>query len=138
MNETIRVGCGAVIMQDGKILLLKRVRAPEAGHWGIPGGKVDWLETLEHAVKREIAEEVGLQLDSLELLVNVDQIDTEKAEHWVAPVYRVTAFTGQAVVQEPEKHSGMDWFELDQLPEPLTIATRTALHALLKPTQDEE
>ncbi|MGG5149697.1 MAG: NUDIX hydrolase [Alcaligenes aquatilis] len=130
MDETIRVGCGAVIMQNDKILLLKRVREPEAEHWGIPGGKVDWLETLEQAVKREIMEEVGLRLDSLELLVNVNQIDANKGEHSVAPVYWVTSFTGQAVVQEPEKHSGMDWFALDQLPGPLTVATQLAVAAI--------
>ncbi|AWG34290.1 NUDIX hydrolase [Alcaligenes aquatilis] len=130
MDETIRVGCGAVIMQNEKILLLKRVREPEAEHWGIPGGKVDWLETLEQAVKREIMEEVGLRLDSLELLVNVNQIDANKGEHWVAPVYWATSFTGQAVVQEPEKHSGMDWFALDQLPGPLTVATQLAVTAI--------
>lgn len=132
MDETIRVGCGAVIMQNDKILLLKRVRAPEAEHWGIPGGKVDWLETLEQAVTREIMEEVGLRLESLELLVNVNQIDADKGEHWVAPVYLVKSFTGQAVVQEPEKHSGMDWFTLDQLPEPLTVATQVAVATIKK------
>ena len=132
MEETIRVGCGAVIMQNGKILLLQRVRAPEAGHWGIPGGKVDWLETVEHAVKREIEEEIGLRIESMELLANVNQIDADKAEHWVAPVYRVTAFSGQPLVQEPEKHSGMDWFDLDALPEPLTIASKVAIAALQK------
>lgn len=132
MDETIRVGCGAVIMQNDKILLLKRVRAPEAEHWGIPGGKVDWLETLEQAATREIMEEVGLRLESLELLVNVNQIDADKGEHWVAPVYLVKSFTGQAVVQEPEKHSGMDWFALDQLPAPLTVATQVAVAAIKK------
>ncbi|GHC53134.1 DNA mismatch repair protein MutT [Alcaligenes pakistanensis] len=127
MDEIIRVGCGAVIMQNGQILLLQRVRAPEAGHWGIPGGKVDWMETLEQAVKREIAEEVGLHLDKLELLVNVDQIDADRAEHWVAPVYLVKSFTGQPVIQEPEKHSDMNWFDLDTLPQPLTLATQVAV-----------
>nr|WP_240632022.1 NUDIX domain-containing protein [Alcaligenes faecalis] len=75
-------------------------------------------------------EEVGLRLDSLELLVNVNQIDANKGEHWVAPVYWVTSFTGQAVVQEPEKHSGMDWFAWDQLPRPLTVATQLAVTAI--------
>ena len=40
-----RLGCGAVIQRaDGAILLVQRGRPPEQGHWGLPGGKVDWME----------------------------------------------------------------------------------------------
>lgn len=56
------VGCGAAIVDGSRILLVKRRRQPEAGHWGLPGGKVDWLERVEHAVIREIREELGVEL----------------------------------------------------------------------------
>ncbi|WP_155518707.1 NUDIX domain-containing protein, partial [Xanthomonas euvesicatoria] len=48
-----RVGCGAFIQRaDGRLLLVLRGRAPEQGHWGLPGGKVDWMETVEATVVR--------------------------------------------------------------------------------------
>ena len=47
-----RVGCGAAIVRDGRILLFKRLRPPEAGRWSLPGGKVDFLESIEDAVAR--------------------------------------------------------------------------------------
>ncbi len=117
-------------MKDGRILLLQRRRPPEAGCWGLPGGKVDWLEPVETAVKREIAEELGITLGALTLLCVVDQIDAEGGEHWVAPVYTAAGFTGEPRLMEPEKHSAVDWFDLSDPPEPLTVATKAALARL--------
>ncbi|MFB3128375.1 MAG: NUDIX domain-containing protein, partial [Lysobacteraceae bacterium] len=58
-----RVGCGAVVRDaDGRILLIQRGRDPERGHWGLPGGKVDWMETVEAAVVREVREETALEV----------------------------------------------------------------------------
>lgn len=137
MNETPlkpaepRLGCGAAIVQDGRILLIQRLREPEALHWGLPGGKVDWLEPVEQAVKREILEELGIHLGALELLCVVDQIDPNTPEHWLAPVYLAEQFDGTPRLVEPEKHAAFAWFALDALPAPLTAATRAALPRLL-------
>ncbi|RAK56465.1 NUDIX hydrolase [Phenylobacterium deserti] len=125
-----RVGTGAAILQDGQILLLQRVRPPEAGCWGLPGGKVDLFETVAQAVIREVREELGIGIDARDLLCVVDQIDRAGGEHWIAPVYLVREFDGQPAIQEPEKHSGLAWFALDDLPTPLTESTRQAIAAL--------
>lgn len=130
MNAQPRLGCGAAIVQDGRLLLVRRLRAPEAGCWGLPGGKVDWLEPVEQAVRREIEEELAIRLTALQLLCVVDQIDAQRGEHWLTPVYLAETFEGQVRNVEPEKHSDVAWFALDSLPEPLTMATRRALSAL--------
>lgn len=122
-----RVGCGAAILRDGKLLLVKRKRPPEANHWGLPGGKVDWLETAAAAVAREIAEELGLTIQPQRLLCFVDQIDVERDEHWVAPVFVVEDAEGEPRILEPEALAACDWFRLDQLPAPLTRATQVAI-----------
>lgn len=125
-----RLGVGACIVRDGRLLLLRRLRHPEAGHWSIPGGKIDFLEPIEDALRREVAEETGLMLGKLRLLCVTDQINTDTPEHWVAPTYLAESFTGEPVNLEPEKHGGMDWFDLEALPAPLAIAVRTTLPAL--------
>lgn len=122
-----RLGCGAAIVQDGRLLLIQRLRDPEANHWGLPGGKVDWLEPVEQAVKREILEELGIRLTHIELLCVIDQIDPDQHVHWVAPVYVTDHFGGTPSLVEPEKHAAFGWFALDALPQPLTAATRAAL-----------
>jgi ADP-ribose pyrophosphatase YjhB (NUDIX family) len=121
-----RVGCGAAILRDGKLLLIRRSKAPEAGCWGLPGGKIDPFETVQAAVRREILEELGVELIGEQLLCVVDQIDSARGEHWVAPVYVARDFTGEPRICEPEKHSDLGWFALDSLPQPLTRSAEAA------------
>lgn len=130
MPKTIQVACGAVIINNNKILLLKRKKNPESNHWGIPGGKIDWMEKIEDAVRRETLEETNLQLTALQLLVNINHFNVEHNEHWLAGVYLVTAYEGEAQLMEPEKHAALGWFSVDNLPTPLTQATLQAISAL--------
>jgi ADP-ribose pyrophosphatase YjhB (NUDIX family) len=56
------VGVGAVIVGNGKVLIVKRKYEPLAGRWSLPGGAVEVGETLEASVAREILEETGLEV----------------------------------------------------------------------------
>ncbi|MBV1831364.1 NUDIX domain-containing protein [Komagataeibacter sp. AV436] len=126
-----RVGCGAAIIDgEGRILLLRRLRQPQAGCWGLPGGKVEALETTCQAMAREIAEEVGLNVKAPEFLCLVEEHDTTAGHFWVSPVYLVTSWQGTPRLMEPDRHEGPRWFALDSLPEQLTTPTRHAVEAL--------
>jgi 8-oxo-dGTP diphosphatase len=57
-----RVGVGAVVIEDGRILLVRRGTPPGKGMWAIPGGLVEFGETLQQAAEREIQEETGLTI----------------------------------------------------------------------------
>jgi ADP-ribose pyrophosphatase YjhB (NUDIX family) len=129
MNEP-RLGCGVMIVDGGAILLVQRLREPEAGCWGLPGGKVDWLEPVEDAVRREATEELDITLGDLRLICVVDQIDRLRGDHWVAPVYLASGFKGEPRLVEPDKHAAFGWFALHELPNPLTLATQQAVQAL--------
>ncbi len=69
------VGVGAVVIHEGKALLVKRSKDPLAGRWVIPGGAVEWGETLIDAVKREVLEETGVRVLPKELILVFDRID---------------------------------------------------------------
>ena len=56
------VGVGAVIIDAGQVLLVKRRYEPLAGHWSIPGGTLELGETLEAGIVREMREETGLEI----------------------------------------------------------------------------
>lgn len=57
------LGVGALIFETGKILLVERGKEPLKGFWSIPGGIVETGEKLEEAIRREVSEETGLDVD---------------------------------------------------------------------------
>lgn len=57
------VGVGGVIVQDGKVVLIKRRFEPLAGQWSLPGGRVELGETLDAGLAREMLEETGLEVE---------------------------------------------------------------------------
>jgi 8-oxo-dGTP diphosphatase len=73
------VGVGAVIVQHGKVVLIRRRYEPLAGQWSLPGGVVEIGETLESSVAREMREETGLTVDVGPVIEVFDRIsrDTE-------------------------------------------------------------
>ncbi len=121
------LGCGALIEQNDKILLIRRLKAPEAGHWSFVGGKVEFGETTRAALIREVWEEVGVvvQLGDLAHLVETPQID---GQHWVSPVYHAKIISGEPQNLEPDKISSVRWFTRDALPSPLAQAVLQVLN----------
>jgi 8-oxo-dGTP diphosphatase len=68
------IGVGAIVMREGKVLLIQRGRDPGRGLWALPGGMVDVGETLQQAVARETREETCLDVEVGELFWVVDVI----------------------------------------------------------------
>jgi ADP-ribose pyrophosphatase YjhB (NUDIX family) len=95
------VGVGAVIVHDGRILLVQRATEPALGRWSIPGGLIEVGEMLTEAVAREVREETGLEVEPIELIELLDRIhrDSERVRyHYVIADYlcRVTGGTLKA------------------------------------------
>jgi len=72
--DTPIVGVGAVIRDGARILLIRRDREPAKGRWTFPGGVVELGETVGDAIRREVLEETGLQIEVGELVAIVDRI----------------------------------------------------------------
>ena len=92
------VGVGAVVVHDGRVLLVQRGTEPAKGQWSIPGGLIEVGEPLSSAVAREVLEETGLVVEPVELIELLDRIhrDGDRIRyHYVIADYlcRVTGGT---------------------------------------------
>lgn len=84
------VGVGAVIVHEGRVLLVQRGREPMKGRWTIPGGLVEIGEALDAAVVRETREETGLEVEPIALVELLDRIHREEGRvryHYVIADY---------------------------------------------------
>jgi 8-oxo-dGTP diphosphatase len=126
------VGAGLVILRgDGKVLLCRRLKAPEAGFWNIVGGKVDLLEPSAEAARREAEEETGLKIGKVEFLCTAEEIIEADRQHWLSMIYVTRDFSGKPSVTEPDKHSDIGWFDPETPPQPLSAFTVKAFAHLL-------
>jgi 8-oxo-dGTP diphosphatase len=89
----------AVVVHDGRVLLIRRAKAPDAGEWSIPGGAVELGESLEDALRREIREETGLDVAVGRLLEIYERVERDDAGaiqfHYVVVDYRCTLTGGE-------------------------------------------
>jgi len=125
------VGAGLVILRDdGKVLLCRRMKAPEAGFWSIVGGKVDLMEMSADAARREAEEESGLRIGRVEFLCAAEEITEADRQHWISMIYVTRDFIGEPTLTEPDKLSEIGWFDPQNPPQPLSAFCVKALAQL--------
>jgi len=71
------VGVGVVVWHDDRVLLVRRGKPPRAGHWSLPGGAQQLGETVAEAARREVKEEVGLEVTLGDIVATIDLIDRD-------------------------------------------------------------
>jgi 8-oxo-dGTP diphosphatase len=118
---------------DGRILLARRGPGArdEPGTWDCGAGALEFGETFEQAVTREVSEEYATRPLAVDLrgVRNVIRGDS----HWVAVVFEVRVDPGAVAIGEPHKFDALGWFAPDQLPAPLHSqlpATLAVAHAV--------
>jgi len=111
----------AAILMGNKILLLKHDREGKAyyGHWGFPGGKIEFGETLKEAAVREAREETGLDSEFVALRgisseIIKPQSEGKEKQHFLLFICQLKP----KQLQLTRSIEGqVEWFELDKLPE---------------------
>lgn len=134
--DYIGVAVGALIINDkGEIFITKRSQQckNERGSWEIPGGSVEFGETLEDAVKREVKEEYGVEVDIIKQWPAVNHLIPNESQHWVPTLFTVRIKPGQVPrIMEPTKCDAIGWFSINNLPSPLSIVSKIDLDRYIK------
>jgi len=112
------IGVGAVIVEGGRVLLVRRDTEPLRGEWSVPGGMLELGEKLRDGVRREALEETGVRVEPGEVLDVFDSIFTDglgKTQyHYVLIDYLCRVISGDA--QAGGDVSDVRWVSLEALP----------------------
>ena len=122
------VGVGAVIVESGRALVVRRGTEPLKGEWSIPGGAVELGETLRQAAVREAKEETGLEVEAGEVLEVVDRIMPDPQQniqyHYVLVDFLCRRISGEA--RAAADASELRWITPEEL-EGFSIADSAAV-----------
>jgi 8-oxo-dGTP diphosphatase len=122
------VGVQAAVFNDDGILLQCRRNVFGDGCWGLPGGHLEFGESFEEAAARELEEETGLQATDLRTVIPHNT--AYELTHYVQIAVEVVSWEGNPAIREPDRCSGLEFFDRYTLPEPLFEPSRAILDHL--------
>lgn len=102
--EQPMVGVGAVVLRDGRLLMVKRSREPSKGKWSIPGGKLELGETLRQAARREVLEECGIEVEMEDVVSATETILRDEAGN-IRYHFVLVDLSGKYISGEPKAQS---------------------------------
>ena len=120
--------CDMILIDDNKLLLVKRGREPFKGEWAVPGGRIEDNETAEECAKREMKEETGLEVEPVRL-VGIYSDPKRDPRGIIAAAYLVKRTGGQLRAGDDADQAA--WFGLDKLPELCTDHGKIVRDAIL-------
>lgn len=113
-NKNINIGCEIFLKKDNAILLGKRKNCYGAGTWGLPGGHLEYGETIIECAKRELKEEIGIQGLEFKLITITDNID--ERGHYVHLSFLLEEFVGEVQCLETDLCYEWQFFNVANLP----------------------
>lgn len=125
-----RVGLGVLVLKDGKCLLSKRWEKDGSFVWCMPGGHLEYGESIEEGARRETLEEAGVELGEMEIILS-GNLAGFAPRHYVMFGVRAPWKSGEPR-NEANKMTDWAWFPLEELPEPMYEPSRVLVKAHLQ------
>lgn len=130
MDQLPKVAVTVLIFKDGRVLLGRRVSDRGDGMFNSPGGHLEIGESFTDCANREAREEADLEISNVSFVCLNNVIGERYGGHYVVLTLRADWRSGEAKNCEPERCEGWGWYNLDQLPSPLTPATENGLKSI--------
>ncbi len=128
------VGTAAIIIRDDRVLLGKRKNAHTDGDWTCPGGHLEFGESWDDCIRREVKEETGLQAAIISLVKPTNDIFEKEDFHYITLFFEVTCKPGEPRIMEPHKRIVWRWFMWDKLPENCMLPIKNLIATDYRPT----
>jgi len=110
------VGVGAVVVRDGRALIVRRGHEPRKGEWSLPGGMLDLGESLADAARREVKEETGLDVELGPIIETFDRVHRDDQGriryHFVIVDFVCWSVSGDAVAGSDAE--AVAWVTVDE------------------------
>ena len=111
------VGVGGVVVRGEQVLVIRRAHDPRKGEWSVPGGVVELGESLTSALRRELHEETGLDVEIRPVVETFDRVhrdgDGRVRYHFVIVDFLCTAPSGEAIAGTDAE--AVAWVRADEL-----------------------
>lgn len=113
------VGVGVFIWKDGKFLMGKRLNSHGHNTWSVPGGHLEFDETIAECAKREAMEETSMKVDNVRVLAITEDRFPDHKKHYITIWVDTDWVSGKPKITEPDKWIGQDWRDFSTLPDNL-------------------
>lgn len=114
-----RVGVGVIVVRSGLVLLGQRIGSHGAGTWALPGGHLEFGESVAQCARRELREETGLEVGPLFAGPYTSDLFAAEGRHYVTLFVVSCSASGEPELREPARCARWQWFRWSALPEPL-------------------
>jgi len=127
--KIVQTGVAAIVLNNERVLLGKRLGSHGAGTWSFPGGKLDYGEDPFYCALRETKEETGMNVRMIDRnsCASTNDIFEKENLHFTTLYFRADYNGGIPIVMEPNKCEEWKWFSWNNLPKPLFLPVQNLI-----------
>lgn len=117
----VQVGVAVFVHKNGKVLIMRRQGSHGAGTWSVPGGHLEYGETVAECAVREVEEETGLRIKVSHSGAWTETVFQEEGKHYITLYVwaKDLGYDEEPKIMEPNKCSELMWANPSTIPEPL-------------------
>jgi 8-oxo-dGTP diphosphatase len=127
IKQLPRVGIGVFVFKNNKFIMGQRKGAHGEGSWSVPGGHLDFGETIEKGAQREVMEETGVRIKNIKIVGITNDIFKKEDKHYIT-IWVVSEWAkGEPYIAEPDKFLDVKWHDFKHLPKKLFLPWKQLL-----------